>query len=211
MAKDFRGAGLPVDCPEHFPAKRETVRRGKCLETSRRRAGSILPARALVPVLLLLSGASSAVAAAPKKHPAPAQHPVPTTPQPAWMLGKMKIGNGLSYAMPDGSDLAIAFVCTKSGDVAIRIPEASGKARADQSQSVSLTIGGVRSSFAGTVTEDDDAGIMLEIRVPSRNPLFTGLAGPGGMRIEGKGFAKNVPLRGVRDKLKVFLGGCRRS
>ena len=59
--------------------------------------------------------------------------------------------------------------------------------------------------------EPESAGTMLAVTVASRNPMFTALAGPGGMRIEGKGFTKIVPLKAIGEKLRQFLGTCKRS
>ncbi|MFI5014933.1 MAG: hypothetical protein ACHQAY_21565 [Hyphomicrobiales bacterium] len=176
---------------------------------------------------LALFGMSGPVLAAALPPPAPAipepvwmlaakkmKAPVttaPATPEPGWSLGREKDAMTLFYGMPNGTDMVIAFACApRSGDIMIRVPEASGKAQIDQSQSVSLTIGGVKSSFAGTV-EDQDAGTMLSVTVPSRSPMFTALGGPGGMRIEGKGFSKVVPLKGIREKLRQFLATCRKG
>src|SRR5262249_14280228 len=110
-------------------------------------------------------------------------------------------------------NLVIAFSCLpRSGDIAIRVPNSSGKNTTDKSQSLSLTIGGVRSQFAGTVDEDQNTGgVIVAVTVTARNPLFTALGGPGGLRIEGKGFSKIVPLRAIGAKLNQFLGGCKRG
>jgi hypothetical protein len=143
---------------------------------------------------------------------APLAPAAPATPEPGWTLGRGKDALKLFYGMPNGTDIVIAFTCVpRSGDVTIRVPEASGKARLDQSQSVSLTIGGVKSSFAGAVVEDQDGAFVLSLTVPARNPMFTALAGPGGMRIEGKGFTKVVPLKAIGEKLRQFLAGCRKG
>jgi hypothetical protein len=85
-----------------------------------------------------------------------------------------------------------------------------GKAKVDQSQSLSLTIAGVKSSFGGTVVEDQDGTLMLQVTVPARNPMFTSLSSPGGMRIETKSASKIVSLRGISEKLKTFLASCRK-
>jgi hypothetical protein len=144
--------------------------------------------------------------------PRPAPAPSPATPEPGWTLARGKDALNLSYGMPNGADTIIAFACVpRSGDVTIRLPKVPGKATVDQSQPVSLTIGGVKSSFAGTVIEDQDGEMMLQVTVPSRTPMFTALAGPGGMRIESKGFNKIVPLRGIGEKLRQFLAGCRKG
>jgi hypothetical protein len=136
----------------------------------------------------------------------------PATPEPGWTLARGKDAFTLFYGMPNGAVIVIAFTCVpRSGDVTIHVPEASGKARIDESQSVSLTIGGVKSSFAGAVVEDKDGGYMLSLTVPARTPMFTALAGPGGMRIEGKGFTKVVPLKAIGEKLRQFLAGCRKG
>jgi hypothetical protein len=158
-------------------------------------------------VLLCLS-LSYACFAAPKAKPkAPA---APATPEAGWVLGRAKDGLKLFYGMPDGTETAIAFGCVpRSGDVMIRVP-ADGKSSVDQSQSMSLTIGGVKSSFAGTVV-DEGGSLMIEVIVTARNPMFTALGGPGGMRIEGKSFNKIVPLRGIGDKLKPFIASCRKG
>jgi hypothetical protein len=159
-----------------------------------------------------LSGAAEAAPARVHVHPAPALAAAPAAPEPAWTLEKIKEGYTLYYGLPKG-DPTIAFACApRSGDVTIHVPEASGKATIDQSQSVSLTVGGVRSSFAGQVVDDVvSGGAMLSVTVPARNPMFTALAGPGGLRIEGKGFTKIVPLKAIGEKLKQFLGTCRKG
>ena len=41
--------------------------------------------------------------------------------------------------------------------------------------------------------------------------MFTALAGPGGMRIEGKGFTKIVPLKAIGEKLRSLLASCKKS
>jgi hypothetical protein len=137
--------------------------------------------------------------------------PAPAIPEPGWALGRGKDGSTLFYGMPNGTNVTITFACVpRSGDIVIRVPEASGKATVDQSQSVSLTIGGVKSSFAGTVG-DQDGSATLSVTVPARSPMFTALGGPGGMRVEGKGFTKIVPLKGIHEKLRQFLGTCRKG
>jgi hypothetical protein len=149
--------------------------------------------------------------AAPLRAPAPAAPPA--VPEPGWMLGKGNDTFTLSYGMANGAGPIITFACVpRSGEIAIRLPEESGKAKIDENQSVSLTLGGVRSSFAGTVAPDPTSGgAMLSVTVTARNPMFTALAGPGGMRIEGKGFTKIVPLKAIGEKLRQFLGTCKRS
>jgi hypothetical protein len=151
--------------------------------------------------------------AAPVKHPAkpaPAAG-APAEPQASWTLGHQKDGLSLSYGLPN-QDSVIAFGCVvKSGDVSIQVPQDASRGRADQSQPLSLTIGGVRSSFAGIVSDDPtNGGLLVTVTVTARNPMFTALGGPGGLRIEGKGFAKNVPLRGIGEKLRQFLATCRK-
>jgi hypothetical protein len=161
--------------------------------------------------LIFFLSISSTCFAAPK---APKGKPpaAPTTPEAGWFLGHEKDALRLFYGMADGTETVIIFGCRpRSGDVVIRVPLASGKARADQGQSVSLTIGGVKSSFAGSVAENLDGSMALEVTVPARNPMFTSLAAPGGMRIETKGFSKIITLRAIGDKLRPFLAGCRKG
>jgi hypothetical protein len=166
-----------------------------------------LQAVSLLACLVICGAASAATVRAPAPGAAPA------AAEPGWTLGKAKDGFALSYGMAQGGGPVIAFACLPhSGDINIRVPEESGKAKLDENQSVSLTLGGVRSSFAGRVVEDSTSGgAMLSVTVTARNPMFTALAGPGGMRIEGKGFSKVVPLRGIGEKLRTFLGACKRS
>jgi hypothetical protein len=154
--------------------------------------------------------AASTKARAQARTPAPAA--APAAPEPLWALAKQKDGLTLSYGLA-GNQPIIALACgPRSGDIVIRVFLDPGKAKIDQNQSFSLTIGGVRSSFAGTVTEDPaSAGTMLAVTVASRNPMFTALAGPGGMRIEGKGFAKIVPLKAIGEKLRQLLASCKRG
>ncbi len=159
-------------------------------------------------IAFCLGISSACVAAAKPKPKAPAA--APATPEAGWFLGHDKDRLRLFYGMADGSDTVIIFSCAqRSGDVVIHVPIAAGKMKADQSQSVSLTIGGVKSSFAGAVVENQDGSMTLEVTVTARNPMFTSLSGPGGMRLEGKSFSKIVPLK-IGDKLKQFLGGCRK-
>jgi len=160
-------------------------------------------------LLLLCLGCSAAALAAPKpRAKAPA---APAAPEAGWNLSHAREALRLFYGMPDGTGTAIIFSCMpRNGDVVIHVPLEAGKAKADQSQSVSLTIGGVKSSFAGRVVENQDGTLVLELTVPSRNPMFTSLGSPGGMRIETKGVAKIVSLKGIGVKLKPFLAGCRR-
>ena len=155
-----------------------------------------------------------AKAASTKGH-APAHAPAaatPAAPEPGWSLAKRSDGLSLSYGLP-GDQPVIAFACgQQSGDVAIRVFVDPAKAKIDENQSFSLTIGGVRSSFAGTVAEDRaSGGTMLAVTVASRNPMFTALAGPGGMRIEGKGFTKIVTLKAIGDKLRALLASCKKA
>ncbi len=155
--------------------------------------------------------AASTKARAPARAPTPAA--APATPEPLWALAKRNDGLTLSYGLA-GNQPIIAFACGPgSGDIVIRVFVEPNKAKIDQNQSFSLTIGGVRSSFAGTGTEDpESAGTMLAVTVASRNPMFTALAGPGGMRIEGKGFTtKIVPLKAIGEKLRQFLASCKKS
>jgi hypothetical protein len=154
--------------------------------------------------------AASTKARAPARAPAPAA--APATPEPLWALAKRNDGLTLSYGLA-GNQPIIALACGPgSGDIVIRVFVDPGKAKIDQNQSFSLTIGGVRSSFAGTVTEDpESAGTMLAVTVASRNPMFTALASPGGMRIEGKGFTKIVPLKAIGEKLRQLLASCKRA
>jgi hypothetical protein len=155
---------------------------------------------------LSASGACLAAAKAPAKAPA-----APATPEAGWFLGRTKEAVRLFYGMQDGTDAVIIFSCApRSADVVIHVPLASSKARADEGQSVSLTIGGVKSSYAGLVVENEDGSKMLQVTVPARNPMFTALSSPGGVRIETKSFAKIVPLRSIGEKLKQFLAGCRK-
>jgi hypothetical protein len=157
---------------------------------------------------LSISSISLAAPKAPKAKPPAA----PTVPEAGWFLGHDKDALRLFYGMADGTETVIVFGCTpRSGDVVIHVPLASGKARTDQSQSVSLTIGGVKSSFAGAVVENQDGSMALEVTVPARNPMFSSLAAPGGMRIETKGFTKIVTLKAIGDKLRSFLAGCRKG
>jgi hypothetical protein len=150
-------------------------------------------------------GASSASLAAATA-PAP-----PATPEAGWFLGRGKDKLRLYYGMANGADTIIIFSCTpRSGDIVVHVPLTLGKARADDGQSLSLTIGGVKSSFAGLVVENEDGTKMLQVTVPARNPMFTALSSPGGMRIETKAFSKNVTLRAIGEKLKQFLGSCRK-
>jgi hypothetical protein len=164
--------------------------------------------------IVLVSGIASA---APARRPARSAHPVapaaPGAPEPAWALDHDKNVTILYYGLPNQENLVIAFSCLpRSGDISIRVPDTSGKTTVDKSQSLSLTIGGVRSSFAGTVSADEKTGgVMLGITVTARNPLFTALGGPGGLRIEGKGFTKVVPLKAIGAKLNSFLGACKRA
>jgi hypothetical protein len=174
--------------------------------------------QARLPLALLISGLAlgGAAQAAPAKARAPARAPASTTapaaPEPAWALAKRNDGLALSYGLA-GTAPIITFACgQRSGDIAIRVFVEPGKAKIDDNQSFSLTIGGVRSSFAGTVAEDPaGGGTMLAVTVASRNPMFTALAGPGGMRIEGKGFTKIVPLKAIGEKLRQFLASCKRG
>ena len=157
--------------------------------------------------LLLCLSISGAALAAPKPKPPAA----PMTPEAGWVLGRGKDALKLFYGMADGTDTVIVFTCApRSGDVVIHVPVASGKAKVDQSQSVSLTIGGVKSSFGGTVVEDQDGTLMLQVTVPARNPMFTSLSGPGGMRIETKSASKVVPLKAIGEKLRPFLASCKK-
>jgi hypothetical protein len=113
--------------------------------------------------------------------------------------------------MGNGTDTVIIFSCTpRSGDIVVHVPLTAGKAKADEGQSLSLTIGGVKSSFAGVVVENEDGSKVVQVTVPARNPMFSALSSPGGMRIETKVLAKNVTLRGIGDKLKQFLGSCKK-
>jgi hypothetical protein len=126
-------------------------------------------------------------------------------------MGRAKDSVRLFYGLPNGTDAVIIFSCApRSGDVVIHVPLASSKARADEGQSLSLTIGGVKSSFGGLVVENEDGTKMLQVTVPARSPMLTALSGPGGARIETKSFAKVVPLRAIGDKLKQFLAGCKK-
>jgi hypothetical protein len=164
-----------------------------------------LPAVSLLACLAICGTASAAQLRAPAAATA--------APEPGWTLERGKDAFALSYGMANGAAPIIAFACApRSGDITIRIPEESGKAKIDANQSISLTLGGVRSSFAGTVVEDSTSGGgMLSVTVTSRNPMFTALAGPGGMRIEGKGFTKIVPLKAIGEKLRQFLGACKKG
>jgi hypothetical protein len=163
---------------------------------------------------LLASDVSSAATPRSRAHPShPAASAAPAAPEPAWMLERDKDATTLYYGLPNKENLVIAFSCLpRSGDIAIRVTDTSGKSTVDKSRSLSLTIGGVRSSFAGTVDEDQTTGgVVLAVTVTARNPLFTALAGPGGLRIEGKGFSKIVPLKAIGAKLSPFLGACKRG
>jgi len=167
--------------------------------------------KAIRAACLLLCASLSSAALGARRHPAPPHAAPPSAPEPGWALARGKEALKLFYGMPDGTDTVIAFDCVpRSGDVLIHVPATSGKLRADRSQSVSLTIGGVKSSFAATVTEGQDGGVILEVTVSTRNPMFTSLGGPGGMRIETKGATKIVPLRGIGEKLRPFIAGCRK-
>ena len=162
--------------------------------------------RGLLAICLLfcLSASSTCIAAATA--PAP-----PATPEAGWFLGRAKDNVRLFYGMPNGTDTVIIFSCVlRSGDIVIHVPLAPTKTRANEGQSVSLTIGGVKSSFAGLVVENEDGSKTLQMTVPARNPMFTALSGPGGMRIETKSLAKVVPLKAIGEKLKQFLAGCRK-
>jgi hypothetical protein len=129
------------------------------------------------------------------------------------MLERDKGAVTLYYGLPNEESLVIAFACgPRGGDIEVRLPDTSGRATIGQNQSLSLTMGGVRSSFAGTVGEDPKSGAAtISVTVTARNPLFTGLGGPGALRIEGKGFTKIVPLRAISAKLNQFLGACKRG
>ena len=170
-----------------------------------------LPLALLVSSLALgtLAQGAPAKSRAPARGTAPAA--APAVPEPGWALGRRNEALSLSYGLA-GSEPVIAFACgQRSGDIRISVFLDAGKAKIDESQSFSLTIGGVRSSFAGTVTPDPTSGgTMLAVTVASRNPMFTALAGPGGMRIEGKGFAKIVPLKAIGDKLRQLLASCKK-
>ena len=162
---------------------------------------------------LISAMAGAPVLAAPVKHPA---KPAPAAgaaaePQASWILGHQKGAFSLSYGLPN-QDSVITFACiAKSGDISIQVPQDANRGRADQSQPLSLTIGGVRACFAGLVSDDPtNGGLLVTVTVPARNPMFTALGGPGGLHIEGKGFAKNVPLRAIGDKLRQFLATCRK-
>jgi hypothetical protein len=154
--------------------------------------------------------AASTKARAPARAPAPAA--APAAPEPLWALAKRNDGLTLSYGLA-GNQPIIALACGPgSGDIVIRVFVDPGKAKIDESQSFSLTIGGVRSSFAGTVAQDPTSGgAALSVTVASRNPMFTALGAPGGMRIEGKGFTKIVPLKAIAEKLRQFLGACKKN
>jgi hypothetical protein len=171
-----------------------------------------LPLALLISSLLLGGAAQAAPAKARAPSRAPATAAAPAAPEPAWVLARRNDALTLSYGLA-GDEPIVAFACgPRSGDIAIHVFVEPGKAKIDENQSFSLTIGGVRSSFAGTVAEDPaSGGTMLAVTVASRNPMFTALAGPGGMRIEGKGFAKIVPLKAVGDKLRQFLGSCKKG
>jgi hypothetical protein len=152
-----------------------------------------------------LSASSSGLAATA------APPPPPAAPEAAWFLGRAKENFRLFYGMANGTDAVIILSCVaRSGDIVVHVPLTSGKAKAEEGQSLSLTIGGVKSSFAGLVVENEDGSKMLQVRVPARNPMFTALSGPGGMRIETKSLSKVVPLRAIGEKLKQFLGSCRK-
>jgi hypothetical protein len=159
---------------------------------------------------LSFTSVSGAAIAAPKAKPKPPAA-APGTPETGWFLGRDKDRLRLFYGMADGTGTVIVFSCApRSGDVVIHLPLPAPTSRPDQAQSLSLTLGGVRSSFAGSVAENLDGTTALEVTVTARNPMFVSLAGPGGMRIETKGSTKIVPLRGIGDKLKQFLGSCRK-
>jgi hypothetical protein len=151
--------------------------------------------------------------AAPKPKASAKAPVVAGVPEPGWNLENGKTGPTLYYGLPGAKDALIGFACVpRSGDISIDVRQEAGRGKPDQSQAMSLTVGGVRSSFAGTVSEDPvNAGLLVSVTVPARSPMFTGLAGPGGMRIEGKGFTKIVPLRTIHEKLRQFLATCRKA
>ncbi len=170
------------------------------------------PLALLISSLSLGGGAQAAPAKARAPSRAPATAAAPAAPEPAWSIAKRGDGLVLSYGLA-GDEPIVAFACgQQSGNIGIRVFLDPAKAKIDENQSFSLTIGGVRSSFAGTVMEDPaSAATMLAVTVASRNPMFTALAGPGGMRIEGKGFTKIVPLRGIGEKLRSLLASCKKG
>ncbi|MBV9517578.1 MAG: hypothetical protein JO068_05610 [Hyphomicrobiales bacterium] len=171
-----------------------------------------LDARFFLALLMSSLALANVADAAPAKARAPAPAAAPAAPEPGWALAKRSDGVALSYGLA-GAEPVIAFACgPRVGDVAIRVFIEPRKTKIDESQSFSLTIGGVRSSFAGTVAQDPaSGGTMLAVTVASRNPMFTALQGPGGMRIEGKGFAKIVPLKSMGEKLRQLLASCKKG
>ncbi|SDR62449.1 hypothetical protein SAMN05519103_07943 [Rhizobiales bacterium GAS113] len=182
------------------------------------RPGGLATARVscIVSCLIACLALPEPAKAAPAKVPAKASGKAQAAsgqPEPSWTLGREKDGLTLFYGLPNGTDAVITFVCmARSGDVSIRVPQDLARGSVDRSQSISLTLGGVRSSFAGSVSDDPvSGGLLVSVTVPARNPMFTALAGPGGMRIEGKGFTKIVPLRMIGEKLRQFLATCRKG